>query len=497
MASTFAVTRNHLIFGLCLPLAVLMGYLLAEPYESTSLVILIMVLSVLVVPILMRWYHPLLVFSWNAIIYMQFLPGGMSLWMLMAFMALLFAILNRSVNPENRFLPSPTLTWPLLTLLAVVLATGYFRGGLGVRVLGGSSYGGKAYFSIVAAVVGYFALKSRAIPIHRCRRYVTLFFLPGLTVLVGFLVYLLGRPFEFLFQIFSPEAVLDIARSEDAMYGGVARFGSLTYAALAIFSFFLSKHGIVGIFEFSRPWRMIGIIVSLVLGCYGGFRSVLLLMLVTFAVLFCLERLWQTRIALILLFVSTLGFIFLMGFADRLPQSFQRTLSFLPIRIDPLAEQSARTSSEWRLEMWKVAWPEVPKYLFKGKGYSISPDELYMAQESSLRGFAASWEGAILANDFHNGPLSILIPFGLWGLAAFVWLLVAGVRFLYTTMKEAPPELQKINAFLLALFVAHILMFFFVFGSLHAELYHYTGILGLSVALNASKAERLNAASMQ
>ena len=31
MASTFAVTRNHLIFGLCLPLAVLMGYVLAEP----------------------------------------------------------------------------------------------------------------------------------------------------------------------------------------------------------------------------------------------------------------------------------------------------------------------------------------------------------------------------------------------------------------------------------------------------------------------------------
>ena len=65
MASTFAVTRNHLIFGLCLPLAVLMGYLLAEPLESTSLTVLLMIGAVLLVPVLMRWYHPLLILSCN------------------------------------------------------------------------------------------------------------------------------------------------------------------------------------------------------------------------------------------------------------------------------------------------------------------------------------------------------------------------------------------------------------------------------------------------
>ena len=55
-----------------------------------------------------------------------------------------------------------------------------------------------------------------------------------------------------------------------------------------------------------------------------------------------------------------------------------------------------------------------------------------MSQESIFRGFGALWEGAAMAGDYHNGPLSVLIPFGIWGLAAFVWLLVAGARFLYT-----------------------------------------------------------------
>ena len=66
MASTFAVTRNHLIFGLCLPLAVLLGYMLADLDDPASRVVILVALSVLCVPVLMRWYHPLLILSWNA-----------------------------------------------------------------------------------------------------------------------------------------------------------------------------------------------------------------------------------------------------------------------------------------------------------------------------------------------------------------------------------------------------------------------------------------------
>jgi hypothetical protein len=41
MASTFAVTRNHLIFGLCLPLAILLGYLLADARDPASQLIIL------------------------------------------------------------------------------------------------------------------------------------------------------------------------------------------------------------------------------------------------------------------------------------------------------------------------------------------------------------------------------------------------------------------------------------------------------------------------
>jgi hypothetical protein len=113
-----------------------------------------------------------------------------------------------------------------------------------------------------------------------------------------------------------------------------------------------------------------------------------------------------------------------------------------------------------------------------------------MAQESVLRGYAQRWEGAALAGDYHSGPLSVIIPFGVWGMAAFVWLLWAGARFLYTTYRDGEPELRQINAFLLSFFLARILFFFFIFGTLHGDLFQFTGILGLSVALNVKGQEQ-------
>jgi O-antigen ligase len=133
---------------------------------------------------------------------------------------------------------------------------------------------------------------------------------------------------------------------------------------------------------------------------------------------------------------------------------------------------------------------QVPRYLFRGKGYNVSPDDLYMAQYSSMRGFSSSWESAAAAGDYHNGPLSVLIPFGIWGFAAFVWLIIAGAWYLYRNYRDGPEELKRINAFLFACFVGRAAFFFLVFGALSVELYLFTGLLGLGVALNARKAGR-------
>src|SRR5436190_17776643 len=112
--TTINIPRPHLIMGLCLPLAVLIGYLLAEPLESGSLAVIIVIFSVLSVPILIKWHHPLLIACWNASIIPYFLPGRPALWMLLAVVSLLMAVLHRATDPQFRFLAPSALTRPLV-----------------------------------------------------------------------------------------------------------------------------------------------------------------------------------------------------------------------------------------------------------------------------------------------------------------------------------------------------------------------------------------------
>lgn len=487
MASTFAVTRNHLIFGLCLPLAILLGYLLADARDPASQLIILTILGVLSVPVFMRWYHPLLVFSWF-LAAQPAIPGQPHVWVVFSFVGLFYALLNRSINPEHRFLSAPAITWPVLTLFAIVFGTALLTGGVGLRIFGSTSMGGRGYFYVFAAIAGFFALSSKSIPPQRAALYAALFFLPGLTALLGRLAYWFGPAAEFVLYFFPPDFSIDSFVATQTTEFGMTRLNGFMLAALAMFSWLLARYGITGVFDFNKPWRVVLFCGAITGGFFGGYRSYTIMMLLIFGILFYLERIWRTRLILVFAVATVLGGALLMGFVDRLPFTVQRSLSFLPIGVSADVKLSAEVSSEWRIDMWRNVWDQIPKYLFRGKGYNISPDDLYMAQYSAMRGFASSWEGAAVAGDYHNGPLSVLIPFGIWGLAAFVWLIIAGSSYLYRNYRDGPEALKRINAFLFACFVGRAAFFFLVFGALSTELYIFTGLLGMGVALNARKA---------
>jgi hypothetical protein len=171
--------------------------------------------------------------------------------------------------------------------------------------------------------------------------------------------------------------------------------------------------------------------------------------------------------------------------ADKLPLVVQRTLSFLPIKVDFGVRQSADSSTEWRLEMWNRVLPDVPRYLLKGKGYVLTPDDVYWARQNvAISGETSA--GASVAGDYHSGPLSTVIPFGIWGVIALGWFWAAGLRFLYYHYRFGDPAMSRINTLLVALFSAKILFYLFIFGSFYVDLSAFTGLLGLAVSLNGA-----------
>jgi hypothetical protein len=485
MASTFVVSRAQLTYALCLPLAVLIGYFLAEPMESGSIAIVVFVLSVLSLPLLMKWYHPLLIMSWNALICPVFLPGRPYLWMVMSFLGLGIAILNRSVNPHKRFINVPSLTKPLVFLVGVVIITAGLTGGIGLNALGASRAGGKGYFFIFAAMAGYFGFTSQRIPPERAGLYVTLFFLSGLTALVSQVASLLGPAGEFLYSFFpgAPGSMQATAAESVTGFSSYSRFGAFAMAAPAIYGCMLARYGVRGTLDFRHPWRPV-IFLLAIAGCaWCGYRSALVMLLVSFAAVFYWEGLHRTKLLPAMVGLALLAGAAVLPYADKLPLVVQRSLSFLPIKVDFGVRQSADSSTEWRVEMWKHVLPEVPRYLLKGKGYNLTADDIYWANQNASRSGESSG-GSMVAGDYHSGPLSTIIPFGIWGVIAFIWFWVAGLRFLYHNYRFGDPALRRINTLLMALFAARIFFFLFVFGGFYSDLFIFTGLLGLGVSLN-------------
>ena len=484
MANAINIPKTHLIMGLSLPLAVLVGYFVAEPMELGSVAVVVFVLVVLSIPLMMKWYYPFLVLAWNSAIYPAFLPGRPALWAMLAFIGLLFAVLSRAVSANARFVFEPSVTKPLLALTAVVVATALMTGGFGVQMLGAGRYGGKNYFYFMAAVAGYFVFTSRRIPPHRAKLYVAMFLLSTLTFAASDLAAFGGSKLNFLWLIIPADSTLGGDASGGLLDGGdhIMRMGDLALVGGGLIAYLLARFGIRGLLDLERPWRLLLLLLALAAGLLSGFRSFVIQSGLTFGLVFYLEGLHRTRYAAALLAVMLLGAVVVLPQADKLPLVAQRALCFLPGKFDSVARESGAVSWEWRVEMWRQVLPEVPSTLFRARGWGFDAREFHTTVDMAPG--ADPLASTILVGNFHNGPLSILIPFGLYGAVAFIWFLVAGLRMLHRNWKFGSPALQRVNTLLLAGFAAHAVFFFGFFGSLQGDIAGFTGTLGLSVALN-------------
>ena len=139
--------------------------------------------------------------------------------------------------------------------------------------------------------------------------------------------------------------------------------------------------------------------------------------------------------------------------------------------------------------MWQVLWPEIPRYFWVGKGHTTTSSDHYLVNESVRRGLAQGYEGAIVSGDYHNGPFSVLLPYGIWGGLAFLFLIGAGFRVLWNNYRHGDPALRKANIFLLSSFIAKVVMFLAVFGQIHTDFAVFAGFVGMSIAINGGESK--------
>jgi hypothetical protein len=484
MSNVSTLLRSLLIYSICVPLAIVLGYLAAQPIDTTTLTVVVPLGLLLITPLLLRWHHTWLIFVWNSALMFYFLRT--SAWMLLVWVSLLISVLQYTLNRKLKFLPVGPMTKPLVLLAVVILVTARCRGGIGIQMLGSSSLGGKNYIILLSAIAGFFALTARAIPLKRALFFVGLFFAGQATAAVSELSAFAPPGLYFLFVFFPAATSLSVRPLVNDPIGGITRLGALATACSSMIWFMLARYGIDKIFTWRHLGRLVLFTVLMFISLLGGFRSILAYFLMVFAILFYLEGQMRKPLLPALLLVLLLGGSVLIPFVNHLPLSVQRTLSFLPLPVDPVARLSAEMSTEWRIRIWKNVISQIPQYLWLGKGYSMNAADFAMATNQALE---SGDYGTQLAGDYHSGPLSLIIPFGLPGVFAFLWVLIAGGKVLRQNTLYGDPAVGQINRLLLSLYLAKIVFFFLVFGGFGGDLAYFTGLVGMSICVNQGVAE--------
>src|ERR1051325_9888566 len=171
------------------------------------------------------------------------------------------------------------------------------------------------------------------------------------TSVVGELAPLLPSATYFIFLLFP---VSDFGLRAVVDPGSVSflssRLGGLGTAAMAGVWAIMARYGVRDLLTFRYVGRTLLFVCLFGLCMLGGFRGILFINLATFGLLFYMEGLLRTRLLPVMTVLFALVVVAAVPFTDRLPFSIQRSLSFLPVKIDPAARLSAEVSPEWRLQ---------------------------------------------------------------------------------------------------------------------------------------------------
>jgi O-Antigen ligase len=471
-------------------LAVIVGYMLTDPLDYGSMGVFGIIALVLLSPILIKWHYPILLIGLSTPAYCFFLKGDPPLWEVVVILSFSIAIIERTISSQRRFISPSIMVWPLLFTFVMAYMTAKLTGGIGFKTLGGgedgSVGGGKKYLALFLGIACFFALTSQAVPQNKRKLYLILFFLPGVVQLFGDLYPFLPGPLKYI-NLFIPPS----GSGNDTSTGFTSqlmRFGGFSAAAGCISTYMVAKYGLRGILTTQHPGRFVLFSGTLFFTMVGGFRITLITYMFTLSLIFFLEGLHKTKLILPVFFGILLSLTCLFGFSDKLPLNFQRPLTiFSFLKLDPGVVMDAEGSKQWRIDMWNDLLPKVPQYLLLGKGYALSAEDYEFmggGQFSMTQSLDKSATGLAVSGDYHNGPLSTLIPFGIWGAISIVWLLAVGAFICYRNFRYGDHELKTVNTYFFAGFIWHIICFFAVFGAYSDDIFNIARTVGFSIALN-------------
>ena len=414
---------------------------------------------------------------------LNFIPLNFSIQELTIIVVLIYLIFRMIFGVNVGWKLGPALLWvPLAGVAIVVFYHWISSGDIGIKLLGGTGWGGRKYFKVFIATLSIPLLASfPGIRIQDLQKVPLLYFLGTFVDIVpDLLTTFIPASAPLIWRVYSGVNLGEYGDSLKGNFGGekgITRFGALaklgSALGLASLCYFPARTWL----HPNRLWVLPSLLIGGLLCAISGFRNTIFRYGVSLmAGLFAMLR-FKALLLLPLAAAAGLAIALTQGSVFNYPLQIQRALSFLPGDWNAKAASEAKGSSEWRGKITTLFFQEFfQKAPFIGKGYHYSADlakqetDVYLAisqrQQDSRDEFSEA-RRYIEMRQPHEGPVHILLVTGSVG--AFFFVAYCLVLFAYSfgsVIRTPPQQVTPIQIWVVASLTPQILGFFIVFGDL-------------------------------
>lgn len=394
-------------------------------------------------------------------------PGGLTLYYLMAFAFIVIAFLGRLIN--RRVLSDLKMGEVLVIAFILNVVIVIAARGMGFRALGDENWGGMRYVTLVIPAVFFLLIRFVSLTPKQWTTTFTWFILLSFLPFLGELLFVFSSGAIYFHYSFIAISELTIGTIYDFVGGeNLLRFSSSSSAAQALMFYAVCCVR----FRNSRKYlTVLLLLAAFAIASLSGHRLVLIRMM-AFLWLFGLfyfkkgTKLKYTALSGVFLIVFV---AFLYLFAPYMPQNAQRMVSFLPgIDIGIEARVDADVTVSWRIKVWLEAIKLIPEYFWMGRGYTFPQGVTDALMLGASGDYVYFWALETVA--YHNGILSLLIGLGITGLLiGSSMILVICYRNYQRQQREwNQVSLKRIHNLFLINSIISILIFFTIYGDVHA-----------------------------
>ena len=412
---------------------------------------------------------------------LNFLPLNFSIQELSIIGVALYLLYRTIFGLNVAWRLGPASIWvPLALLLSIIVYHWVESRDIGIKLLGGTGWGGRKYFTVLMAAFGMLLLNSfPGITWADLQKVPLLYFLGAFVDIVpGTISTLVPATAPYIFRVYSGVNLSEYGSSLRGSFSGetgVTRIGQLGLVGKAV--------GIVTLCYFPpRTWLNLNRLLALptvllggILCAASGFRSTVVGYSITFfGALYTTIR-SRAFLLIPLPVVAGLAIALTQGTVFNYPLALQRGLSFLPGQWEVKAALEAGESSKWREKMKSLFYKEYfQKAPFIGQGYHYDPNlaktatDIYLAivqRQAEAGDEFADVRSFIEMRQPHEGVLHALLVSGAVGTFffsafCFGFIFYAWKSIVHTLRNDIAP----IQTWCFALLLAQLVAFFLLFG---------------------------------